>query len=489
MDKSQRERYLITLVIPPPESIDKQYSPNLGIGYIAAVLENAGYKVQIIDSLAEGLDEEATAQRVAASEAVAVGLTTTTDSRFRAIKTIQLIKAKNPKIFIFVGGRHFHHTAESALKNVKEIDVVIRGEGELAVLELLDKHFEGGSIDAIKSVVCRKNGSIIINPLQPLIKNLDSLPFPAWHLFKLDRYNADLEGLRSGLRSIGVISSRGCPNLCIFCANASFWNTLRLRSPKNFVDEIEMLNKNYGYGAFNFWDDTMTMVSKHISSICDEIIKRKLDIIWYARARVNTVSKEILEKMKEAGCRVISYGVESGSPKILKSIKKNISIGQILKAYDLSLGLGFNTKAFFMESFPGETLKDIEMTNDLKIKLLMIGLKHFRPVYITDVNNCTLIYPGTEIETIAKNENLLSKDFDWNKQTSFPLNKKFGFSPYIPVYQSPTLSIEEIMDFNLNYNKRPSVLFKKFIYHLFLIRNWHNFRSFVSMLFHKAQHS
>jgi len=474
----------VCLIIPPSGFLmDDRVFMTLGILRIAAVLEESGADVEVLDLSGISNYEEAVEDHCRNTRAVNFGITATTDNRFRAIKTIQMIKARRPDIFVFVGGRHFHHTAESALKNIKEIDIVVRGEGELASQELLDKHFSGESTDNVENIVYRKGNLTVVNPLRPLIKDLDSLPFPAWHLFKLDRYNATLEGIENGPRSIGVISSRGCPNLCIFCANASFWNVLRLRSPKNFVDEIETLHKNYGYRAFNFWDDTMTMVPRHILGICEEIIARKLDIIWYARARVNTVNENILKKMKEAGCKVISFGVESGSPRILKKIKKNISTEQILKAYDLSLGLGFNTKAFFMESFPGETLEDIKMTNDLKIKLLMIGMRHLKPVYIADVNNCTLIYPGTEMENIAQKEGLLPDGFDWNKPTPLPLNEKLGFKPHVPVYESPDLPIKRILEFNVNYNKRFNVLFKKFIYHLILIRSFGNLESFARFCF------
>lgn len=465
-----KEKHIIALVIPPLEKIDKEYMPNIGIGYLAAALENSGYQVFIFDSFIEGYDEESVAEAAARSGAEAVGITTTTNNRFRAIKTIKLIKSKKPGIFVFVGGRHFHHTAESALKNVPEIDAVVRGEGELAIVEILNKYFASQSINNVKGLVYRDGDKIITNPLQPLIKDLDSLPFPAWHLFKLEKYIASLSGEYNGLKSIGVISSRGCPNLCTFCANASFWNTLRLRSPKNFVDEVEMLNKKYGYKTFNFWDDTMTMVPSHILGICDEIIKRKLDIVWYARARVNTVNENMLKKMKEAGCTVISYGIESGSPRILKSIKKNITVEQVLKAYDLSLRLGFVTKAFLMESFPGETLDDLKQTYDLKMKLLMIGAKYRKSVH-TYSGNCTLIYPGTEIENIALRENFLPTDFDWNKSCRLPLNEKFKAGHTVPLYESPTLKLKEIKKFDTNYNKKLGVLFKKFIYHISLIRN------------------
>ena len=125
------------------------------------------------------------------------------------------------------------------------------------------------------------------------------------------------------IRSIGAISSRGCPNRCVYCCNAAFGQgKLRLRSPEKFVDEIEYLHKNFGFEGFDFWDDTMTISQEHVHKICSEIKRRNLAIKWYARARVNTVTKELLQEMYEAGCIRISYGVESGSERVLKLIKK-----------------------------------------------------------------------------------------------------------------------------------------------------------------------
>lgn len=198
---------------------------------------------------------------------------------------------------------------------------MLRGEGEITVVELLDTHFNKGDLNKMLGIAYKRSGEIINNPKRPLIENLDSIHMPAWHLFNLSKYKAVLEG-EYKTRSIGVISSRGCPNQCSFYANASFWNTLRLHSPKNFVDGVEFLHKEYNYQSFDFWDDTITLVREHILDICQEIINRGLDIVWYARARVDTVDEEMLKTMKKAGCRIISFGVESGSKNILKNIKK-----------------------------------------------------------------------------------------------------------------------------------------------------------------------
>jgi len=457
----------IILLIPPQEKFSKDYIPSLGIGYVAASLEKNGYEVKIIDSYAEHYDNSITIKKILEENPSAVGITSITQNRFNAIEIIRELKKERKNLFIFVGGRHFHHTYRSALFSIPEIDVIVRGEGEITIVELLDNYFNKGDFSKVLGIAYRKDREIINTLERPLIKNLDEIPIHAWHLFDLSKYNATLEG-EYKTRSIGVISSRGCPNQCTFCANASFWNTLRLRSPKNFIDEVEFLYKNYGYQAFDFWDDTMTLNRNHIFGICREIINRGLDIIWYARARVNTVDEEMLRIMKKAGCRIISFGVESGSENVLKNIKKNITLEQIEKAFELSAKLGLITKAFFMFSLPGERLADIGETNQLIYKLLSYGRKYRIPVYIEKAY--TLIYPGTEIEKEATKEGCLDKNFNWNKKKKIQRSVELNLDPYVPVYENKGLSIEKIKEFNRKLDLKPINIFRKTFYHLSQIK-------------------
>ena len=203
------------------------------------------------------------------------------------------------------------------------------------------------------------SGQIISNKDRPFIQNLADLPFPAWHLYDLSKYQKRIHG--TDFRTIGVISARGCPNLCTFCCNAAFSKSvLRLRNPKNFVDELEFLKNEYGFEGFNFWDDTLTISKDHVKNICYEILDRKLNINWYARARVNTVDEEVIKIMKRAGCTRISFGIESGSSRILKEIKKNITLEQARKAVQLSSEAGMIVSLNFIVNLPTETIEDLK---------------------------------------------------------------------------------------------------------------------------------
>lgn len=469
----------IILVIPPYKESKKGHLPLLSIGYIAAYLERGGYEVKIIDAIALNFGEDETVDLILKENPDAVGITTVTSSRFSAIKIIKLLRKKNKDLLIFAGGRHFHSTAKESLEDILELDVIVRGEGEETCLEFLNGYFDGKNLSEIRGLALRQDGKIIFTLERDAI-NLDEIPMPAWHLFDLSLYNQTLE-VEKKTKAIGVISSRGCPNNCVFCANNSFLRTLRLLSPVKFVDQIEFLNKKYGYTGFDIWDDTLTMSRKHILGICEEIIKRNLKIIWYARARVNTVDYEVLKKMKEAGCKIIGYGIESGSEKILKEIKKNITIKQVKDAVRLSAKLGFITKCWFIYGLPTENLEDIKKTRKLMRQIKNCGARY--GAKILNFANFPLLYPGTPLTESAMQENIFPRDFRWSNEIFLEKNKKFGNDLTIPLYESRALKVDKIIEFNKKYDRKISELFLEFIYQIRQIKNFETFRNFVKRFF------
>jgi anaerobic magnesium-protoporphyrin IX monomethyl ester cyclase len=277
------------------------------------------------------------------------------------------------------------------------------------------------------------DGEILENKTVNLIENLDELPMPAWHLFDMKEYDKPIDGTK--IRSIGVMSARGCPNVCVYCANAR--SGLRLMAPKKFVDEVEFLHKEYGFKGFDFWDDTLTMVNEHVIAICEEILKRKLDIVWYARARVNTVNEKLLNLMRKAGCIRISYGVESGSPRILKVIRKNITIDQVKQAVSLSSEAGMAVVENFMVNLPDETIDDLKQT--IEVMKWLGQVKNSYPAY-----GFTVIYPGTELEIMAKEKGIMPKDFSWNSPYQSPKYKVAGTDPSLFYMEWPGFELERI---------------------------------------------
>jgi radical SAM superfamily enzyme YgiQ (UPF0313 family) len=436
----------IVLVIPPLAGAHKDHLPSMGVGYLAAILERNNYEVKIIDSFAEDLDNDQTVNAVLKEAPFLAGISANTHNRFSAIGVIEGIKEKsNGEIFTVAGGPHFSPTAEQAVANIPSLDIVVRGEGEETLLQLVnqirkDLGVNPENLKRINGLTFRDGGKIFSTSDREFIKNLDELPTPAWHLFNLNKYNARLEGLTK-YRAIGVASSRGCPHNCNFCVNSVFWKRVfRMHSPKRFVDDLEILFKQYGFRAFDFWDDTMTIYRSHIEEICREILRRKLLIKWYARARVDTIDFDLLSLMKKAGCEAISFGVESGSERILKVIDKKINLNQVRNIAKICRDLNLVTKFFFVYSLPQENEDDLNSTFDLIDELELYSPK------LHCYGGLARIYPGTQLEFLAKKEGKIPNDFNWYKKIYFETNEEVGADPIIPLYENGNVPLKRIVE-------------------------------------------
>ena len=433
----------IVLVVPQNIWISKEHLPSIGLASIAAQLERDGLRVAIVDCQALDLDLDQAADAVCRLNPDAVGLTATSHSRFWAIRLARHLKA-NGVARVFAGGVHFGLTAMDALSQVPEIDVVVMGEGETTTRELLHAWFDGRDLGDVRGIAYRTpDGQPTETGARPFIADLDALPDPAWHCFEMDRYHAGLEGCPPGGRAIGVMSSRGCPFGCEFCANKTFWHRrLRHLSPERFVNQLGHLHRRYRINDFDFWDDTFTVVESHVREICHRIVRSKMAPRIYLRSRVDTVSPSLLEVLKEAGGVSIGYGVESGSQRILDAIAKGLTVARARETIQRSIDLGFYVKAFFMTSLPGETIEDIQMTMDLVDDLKRYGGSRIQVNY----GFPTTIYPGTGIEARARADGLLKDDFSWNRDVQFPAMKALGLNPTLPCFENPGLPLRDILE-------------------------------------------
>jgi len=416
--------------------LERKGLPFLGIGYIASWLQKRGYEVSITDPHTFNWDVEKSVEEILKHKPDAVGVAATTNNRFKGIALIKELKKKNPNLFIFVGGPHFTMTAENALKTIPEIDAVVKGEGEITTQELLDVFQKDKDFSRVQGIFYRgRDGKIIETPNRPFLQDINGLTLN-WNLFDLDKYHRPIDG--TNIRAVGVMSSRGCPNFCAFCVSAAFWKAvLRFRDPIKFVDEVEYLKNKYGFEGFDFWDDTLTVSKEHVRAICNEILRRNLNIKWYAPTRANTVDKEILTLMAKAGCIRISFGAESGSPRILKIIRKGIMPEQVIKAAQMSSDVGMKVMINFMVNLPYETLEDLKMTIDLMKKLNSIK-------NVTAAYGFSIIYPGTEMELMAKKEGWLSSDFSWNEPYKSEKYKIAGVDSSLPLMEWSGAEIEKI---------------------------------------------
>jgi len=412
------------------------YLPHPGLAYIAAYLEERGHAVSIVDPVSSDNDIKQMVKQIVEFKPHMVGFTSTTASRFRTTDVINAVRMQTDA-FIITGGPHFYPTAREAMSKIPAIDCVVKGEGEMAMAEIAQAVEANESLTGIPGIFFRQDGNIIETPDRGVNNNLDSLPLPAYHLFDLKRYKSRLLG-KKGIPALGVTSSRGCPCRCIFCSITALQkHNFRKRSPELFLDEIAYFKREYGYKGFFFNDDTITIDRSHIVNICEGILKRRLDIQWSALARVNTVDEDLLSLMKKAGCCYIMYGVESGSDKMLAKLKKGTTIAQATKAIEMTAEVGIPFDAFFMVSFPDETMEDVRKTIDLMNKFSSYPNSHTPYGF-------TCIYPGTEIERLAYREGVLPKDFSWNTKYIKPVYAVLGTDPFSPCWETPLLPLEDI---------------------------------------------
>ena len=285
-------------------------------------------------------------------------------------RTAEVLKSTFPQVKIIVGGPHVTAVPEDLLED-KNIDIAVIGEGEYTIVELAKLIGENKSFKDCKGIAFKENGKIVKTSLRPLIEDIDALPFPSRHLLPYDKYmHSDMMSRKTKKNYTNIMSARGCPFKCIFCGSrTTFGGIVRFRNPKLVVDEIEECYNKLDIGIFGFSDDTLTVKKEHIMEICNEILKRKLNIAWVAQARVNTVDKEMLELMKKAGCEAIHYGYESGSQEILNNIKKGITIQQSIDATKITKEVGLKIHGYFMIGNPGETNETAKQTIELAKKL------------------------------------------------------------------------------------------------------------------------
>lgn len=322
--------------------------PPLGLGYLAASLQQAGYTVHLLDCTFMKRDE-------ALSKAVATGADVV--GIYCMVTLIEdclwFARCLRDQCRLMVAGGPLPTC--DPIPFLDDFDVVVRGEGEQTLVELLRVWEQGAPWSSVAGIVYRDQHSArdIETEVRPFIKELDSLPFPARHLFQNEGYS--LFGKRKyGYSITTVMSTRGCPFHCEFCSNVVFGGTYRQRSPENVVDEIEQALA-LGYDRIAFADDVFTLNRRQVLAVCAEIRKRGLNFKWECLGRVDTLDYPTAAEMKAAGCARIYFGIESGNDRILKLMKKQITTDQARNAVEAAHQAGLEVGAFFILFYPGET--------------------------------------------------------------------------------------------------------------------------------------
>ncbi|MBW2570230.1 MAG: cobalamin-dependent protein [Deltaproteobacteria bacterium] len=378
--------------------------PHMGLLMLGAVLRKSGHSVRLLDASALGLTYEETIEEIKKFRPEIIALTAVTPSIAKTVKLARIVKRIYPSIPIVIGGPHFTAVPDKTLKDYPVFDYGIIGEGEHTIVDLIETLAAGRVPSAIPGVVIRKNGKIFFSPPREPVKNMDSLPFPAWDLLDgfPDSYHPALFKYKK-LPATHIISSRGCPNKCIFCDTSVFSRRIRFHSPEYILELIDYLIKKFNIKEIVFEDDQFLLKKKRVEKICKGILKLKRNIAWSCSGRVNSVNDiALLKLMKHSGCWQINYGIESGNQKILDFAKKQITINQIKKAVKLTNKSGILSKGYFIFGLPYETEETMRNT-----------IEFAKNIPLDDISIFMLTpFPGSEMYEIAKQHGKINKDFE-----------------------------------------------------------------------------
>jgi len=390
--------------------------PPLGISYIASVLRANSYKnVNIIDmevcrmsfsDLEEHLLNVSERKRYDV-----VGISALTPTMNNVKGCADVIKRVFPECVLVVGGAHPTLEPEDTFERLPKVDFIFRGEAEYAFLKfinLLDSNKR--NFESVDGLCYKRNGGYHISDRIVCIENLDILPFPAYDLLPMNHY---FDAITPSEKCSMLMTTRGCSYRCTFCEEPLLYGRkVRARSPKNIVDEIELLKNKYGIDFIIFHDSTFNYDEERVEAVCDEMIRREVNISWRVKARVDHVNKRMLWKMKRAGCKLIQYGAENANQRFLKLMRKGITVEQVRRAVRLTKEIGIDVLLFFIVGYPGETKRDIEKTINYAIEL--------DPTYVEFCIATPM--PKSEMTELVK-ENIISGNlgdyYQWNPVISY----------------------------------------------------------------------
>ena len=346
-----------------------KYFP-LGIGYLAAYIRQFGYSVKIFQPSSDESYNQELKDIVRSFRPSLAGISVMTPSYPRAVEICDIIKSNDRNIVTVLGGHHVSAVGKEVLEQSSNIDFSVIGEGEITLHELIRALEPGGpEYEEIKGLAWRDNeGNIHVNDSRELIKDIDSLPFPARDLVDMDKFRLH-SYIDFGKRSATMITTRGCPYKCAFCSS---WLTMgaryRFRSVENIMKEVRELVES-GIDHIVFEDDTMALKRDRIMAICDALIEMPNRPSWYCLTRVDTMDYELAGKFKAAGCKMVNFGIESGSPEILKLVGKKISLDRAVEAISACRKAGLRTQCTFIVGFPIDTEKTMSMTYSIAKKI------------------------------------------------------------------------------------------------------------------------
>jgi anaerobic magnesium-protoporphyrin IX monomethyl ester cyclase len=405
---------------PVEQRLMTPYFP-LGLLYLAATARNVGYDVSIFDGMFQPGDEAfVAALEQERPKVVGIGILATV--RAAALRLADL--AHQHGATVVVGGADPTGRPESYLRHEsngrRSIDVVVVGEGELTLQQLLplllaDEPIEGRMVDVAGLAYLDADGQLVTTPARIHCADLDSLPLPARDLIDLEAYRRRWQG-RHGLFSLSIIATRGCPYGCKWCQKSVFGRSFRTRSPESVAEEMRIIKKQYAPDQLRIVDDVMGIDRAWVRAWHDAVLDRDAAIPFECLSRVDLLDEEMVRLLQEAGCVRIAFGAESGSQKVLDAMNKGTRVEQIRQAATLCRQAGIETYFYIMLGYPGEDWDDIHKTVDL--------LKETRPTQFSS----TIAYPlpGTEFFEEVQHRMLDSPDWDYTAENRLLFQREYS---------------------------------------------------------------
>ncbi len=405
-------------LIVPPYPLEESPAPPLGLCYAAAAFEDAGAEVRVLDYLVQGYTPDKLRSDLDRFQPDIVGTNSVTLNFYQAASILQTAKAHFPSVTTVMGGPHVSFDVENTLRGYPGIDIIVIGEGEATIQELLPAVGNPRRWHSVNGIAFLENGEVVYSGRRRFIKDLDTLPLPARHLIPLSRYQA------LGF-PVSIITSRGCPNQCIFCQGRRMVGPkVRYRSTPNVVDEIEEI-LDYGFSRVNIADDFFTFNRDRVEAFCSEIKNRNLKFRWSAFARADSATADLMEIMLDAGCDAVLFGIESGNQEMLNRIRKHVTLDRIRKAVSECKATGMKIVGAFIVGLPGESPETLMDTRNFAEELgIEYGYHFLAP------------FPGTTVkEKIDQYDlELLTEDY-----SQFDANR--------PIVRTSRLSAEEMARF------------------------------------------
>jgi len=384
--------------------------PPISMAYVAAALDRAGIDVSVYDDYTAGAGRFDLLREVRERAPDVVGLSCVTVTAPRTYEIARDIRDYYPGVKIIMGNLHpsvFHReTIERGLA-----DAVVLGEGEITTVKLVEAMASGGDLSGVKGIAYNDNGGAAVTGPQEFVEDLDSLPFPAWRLFPIERYRI-FNFARVREPGTLVLGSRGCPFNCTFCSLKIMGRKRRRRSAANIADEFEYLHDGFGYVQPSFIDPIFPFTKKEGVEFSEELIRRGLHrkVVWVTETRVDLVDYELLSVMRGAGLRRIMYGFESGTQEGIDNIRKNFTMDQARKAVAATKKAGVEIIGFFMLGVPGDTVESMEATIAYAASLDIDFAKFtvFSP------------FPGTKVYEDMVRSGEVPEDAPWETFTNYP---------------------------------------------------------------------